>query len=109
FPAYVRFSNGTLTIGADDSSPVTGMAIKLVGVPGPKMLESSRNAVTQDFLLVNLASLPTVNANDFMEVTKSQEKGGLALAHFLLTHPRTALRLLPLASHKASSVRTESY
>lgn len=109
FDAFVRFSNGTLSIGADDSSPVTGLAVKLVGVPGAKILESSRDAVTQDFLLVNLAALPTVNANDFIELTKAQEKGGAALAHFLLTHPRLALRLLPLATRKAASVRTESY
>ncbi len=109
FDAYVWFSNGTLTIGADDSSPITGLAIKLVGVSGPKILEASRDAVTQDFLLVNLAALPTVNANDFMELTKAQEKGGTALAHFMLTHPRTALRLLPLATRKTASVRTESY
>jgi hypothetical protein len=109
FSAYVRFSNGTLTVGPDDSSPITGLAIKLVGVTGPKILEASRNALTQDFLLVNLAALPTVNANDFMELTKAQEKGGTALAHFMLTHPRVALRMLPLIGRKTPSVRTESY
>lgn len=109
FDAFVRFSNGTLTIGADDSSPITGLAVKLVGVPGAKILESSRTAVTQDFLMVNLAALPTVNANDFIELTKVQEKGGLALAHYALTHPRIALRLVPLATRTTASVRTESY
>ena len=109
FPAYVRLSNGTLAIGADSGATVQGLAIKLVGVPGQKILEGSRDAVTQDFLMVNLPAIPQSNANEFMEFTKAQHKGGTAVAHYLLTHPRIALRVAPLALKKNASVRTESY
>ncbi|MEJ7636544.1 MAG: hypothetical protein WKF75_00780 [Singulisphaera sp.] len=47
--AYVRFSNGK---GADDRQrDAHGMAIKLVGVPGAKLLEDEADATTQDFVL----------------------------------------------------------
>jgi hypothetical protein len=49
FNAYIRFSNGK---GQDDRQPdAHGMAIKLVGVPGEKVLEDEKDATTQDFVL----------------------------------------------------------
>jgi hypothetical protein len=49
FDAYVRFSNGK---GWDDRQPdAHGMAIKLLGVVGEKLLEDEKDATTQDFVL----------------------------------------------------------
>lgn len=49
FAAYVRFSNGK---GWDDrQGDAHGMAIKLLGVPGEKLLEDEKDAATQDFVL----------------------------------------------------------
>jgi hypothetical protein len=54
YQAWIRFSNGS---GNPDQSDNThdgrGMAIKLLGVPGEKILECDRNATTQDFILIN--------------------------------------------------------
>jgi hypothetical protein len=51
FDAYVRFSNGK---GWDDrQGDAHGMAIKLVGVPGEKLLEDEKDAATQDFVLID--------------------------------------------------------
>lgn len=108
-PTWVRFSNGTLTIGADGSGSIQGLALKLVGVTGAKLLEASRDAVTQDFLMINHPSIPTANANEFMELTKAQDKGGVAMAHYLLTHPRVALRATKVIATKVKSVRAESF
>lgn len=108
-PTWVRFSNGTLTIGADGSGSIQGLALKLVGVQGEKLLEASRTAVTQDFLMINHPSIPTASSNEFMELTKAQDKGGVAMAHYLLTHPRVALRAAKVIATKVKSVRTESY
>ena len=109
FPAYVRFSNGTLVMGPDDRGKVQGLAVKLVGVPGEKLLEASRNAVTQDFLMINLDANVVANANEFLELTKAQDRGGVAVAHYLLTHPRVALRVAKSLTKSVKSVRTESY
>jgi hypothetical protein len=49
FAAYIRFSNGK---GRDDrQGDAHGMAIKLLGVAGEKLLEDEKDAATQDFVL----------------------------------------------------------
>ena len=49
FAAFIRFSNGK---GKDDrQGDAHGMAIKLLGVPGEKLLEDEKDARTQDFVL----------------------------------------------------------
>ncbi len=55
YQAYLRFSNGSgdprqFADGHDDGR---GLAIKLLGVPGPKILETDREATTQDFVMIN--------------------------------------------------------
>lgn len=77
FPAYVRFSNGTAFkhgIKSLDKTPdVRGLAIKVIGVDGPKILGSipgeqeQRNAVTQDFLMTNAPASFANTAFDFMK------------------------------------------
>jgi len=109
FPAWVRFSNGTLTMGADSGSAIQGLAIKLMGVGGPKLLEESATAITQDFLMVNLPANVVANANEFMEFTKAQDRGTAAVAHYLLTHPRVAVRVAKVLFGKPKSVRTLQY
>lgn len=51
YTAYVRFSNGAQL---DDTHPdIHGMAIKLTGVPGRKVLEAEAEATTHDFILAD--------------------------------------------------------
>jgi len=55
YQAYLRFSNGSgdpkqFADGHDDGR---GLAIKLLGVPGRKILETDANATTQDFVMIN--------------------------------------------------------
>jgi len=55
YQAYLRFSNGSgdpkqTADGHDDGR---GLAIKLLGVPGYKLLETDRDAMTQDFVMIN--------------------------------------------------------
>jgi hypothetical protein len=60
FPAVVRFSNGESSNESDKKFQPRGIAIKLVGVPGPKLLEDQREAVTQDFLATSRSVTSTV-------------------------------------------------
>lgn len=106
-PAYVRLSLGSLTMTPDKDSGIQGLAIKVIGVPGPKVLSST--AVTQDFLMINIPANVTTNSAEFVELAKAQEKGGATLAHFLLTHPRIAARAAKIAQTKYDSVRTLRY
>ena len=51
YSAYIRFSNGGKM---DDRIPdIHGVAIKLLGVPGTKVLEGEETATTHDFILAD--------------------------------------------------------
>lgn len=60
FPAVVRFSNGESNKKPDKQIQPRGIAIKLVGVSGPKLLEDQKEAVTQDFLATSHSVTSTV-------------------------------------------------
>lgn len=54
YAAWLRFSNGSRdATRADDKKDAHGLAIKVLGVPGPKLLESEAGASTQDFILID--------------------------------------------------------
>lgn len=67
FPAVVRFSNGESTAHPDTNKEPRGIAIKLIGVPGRKLLPDRENAVTQDFLATSHSVTSAVrNVRQFM-------------------------------------------
>ncbi|ORX99473.1 heme-dependent catalase [Basidiobolus meristosporus CBS 931.73] len=54
YQALIRFSNGSGDPNqSDDHNDGRGMAIKLLGVPGQKLLETDRDATSQDFIMIN--------------------------------------------------------
>jgi len=66
YRCYVRFSNG-VGISQNDAKPdVRGFAVKVLGVPGKKLLDGEEDAVTQDFLSTNSVVSLARNATQFM-------------------------------------------
>jgi Catalase len=62
YQAWIRFSNGSGDpTHADIKRDARGMAIKVLGVPGKKLLEDEAQATTQDFIMINH---PVFFAND---------------------------------------------
>jgi hypothetical protein len=54
YQAWIRFSNGSADPSqSDNNEDGRGMAIKLLDVPGEKLLDNQRDATTQDFILIN--------------------------------------------------------
>ena len=53
YDAVVRFSNGSGNSQDDHDRDARGMALKVLGVPGQKVLAEDRDASTQDFVLTN--------------------------------------------------------
>ena len=54
FDAFIRFSAGDVFIYPDTRVPRSGgMAIKLLGVEGEKLLANEKDAKTQDFIMIN--------------------------------------------------------
>jgi hypothetical protein len=80
YKAWVRFSNGNEdTARPDVKGDVRAMAIKLLEVPGEKILPKERDALTQDFIMINYPAffiddpahyLALERANDTVESLK---------------------------------------
>lgn len=114
YHALVRFSNGSQQ--NDNNGDIRGVAIKLVGVAGDKILESSRNAETQDFLLADGPVFFIRNAAEYVPFSQSVQAakrsffGKLVLLFKVLFFPRAPWKLLRAAlSSKPNSPLTIVY
>lgn len=77
YQTWIRFSNGSQDpTRADAKGDARGMAIKVMGVEGAKLLQSDPNATTQDFILINH---PVFFANDpkrYLAFIEKSTEGG---------------------------------
>ncbi|MFD1604425.1 catalase family protein [Flavobacterium artemisiae] len=74
YPVIVRFSTAQGSIMPDKMSVFRGMAIKVIGVEGEKLLPELSDAVTQDFLLVNYPIIPTGTIKEYLAAQENIEK-----------------------------------
>jgi len=120
FPALVRFSNGESSNKADKEIQPRGIAIKLVGVSGPKLLEDQKEAVTQDFLATSHSVTSTVrHVQQFIAfIEASIEAGGSKLRLFRILARKLGVSetvrilrtlMLPALLNRVHSVATEHY
>jgi hypothetical protein len=86
WPVYVRFSKGSSRHQRDAEPDVRGFALKLVGVPGKKLIEGLQDAVTQDFLLIDTPVIPFRNPDEFMRFVRSAKDGPTKLLPRLVSH-----------------------
>ncbi|KAG0198355.1 hypothetical protein BGX28_008208 [Mortierella sp. GBA30] len=71
YDAIVRFSNASGEAHqSDNHQDGRGFAIKLLGVPGPKLLESDKDATTQDFVMINHPFFFTNDAKAYVDVLR---------------------------------------
>lgn len=75
YKAWIRFSNGSFNISPDPDGDIRGMAIKLMGVGGEKLLADQKDAQTQDILLINTPTLMVRNALDYVEFARKTFEG----------------------------------
>ena len=62
----MRYSNGSGARQADGKGDVRGIAVKLLGVGGKKIIPGLENAATQDFLAIQSPSTPFRDAEEFV-------------------------------------------
>jgi L-Lysine epsilon oxidase N-terminal/L-lysine epsilon oxidase C-terminal domain len=103
YPAWIRFSSDTLPTLNDYLSTV-GIAIKLFGVPGAKIL-GEPSATTFDFILQNMDVFFVNTARDMCEFTQAGVIGG-DYGPYLAAHPETARILNDMAKPVASVLAT---
>ena len=65
YHAWVRMSNASTNPKPDKKKDVRGFAIKLIGVPGEKILNDQHLQQTQDFLLMNTETFFSKNVEEF--------------------------------------------
>ena len=107
FPAWIRFSNGNGSPQDDHTGDGRGMAIKLIGVPGAKLLPDERNAVTQDFVMINYPAFFIRNVADYVPFTTLTKTNRTDL--FFATHPREQAISKAIASQTVDRVFEQRY
>ncbi len=85
YPAWVRFSNGSGVVQADHMRDGRGLAIKLMDVEGPKLLDDEKR--TQDFLFINHDVFAVKDAADYVELFRIIERDGVPTKFFLSANP----------------------
>ena len=100
YPALIRFSNCSPEPDFDDTkADVRGMAIKLLDVEGPKLLENERSERTQDFLLINPRIFFSPNLENYRDfsrdfVTVDDWRKAWGIVKYLFRHPHSFLLFL---------------
>lgn len=85
FNCYVRFSNSQTEPQPDKKKDIRGIAIKLLNVPGEKILFNKRDPKTQDFLLMSSETFFSKNIGEFRKTLKATtSKSKLKLVFYFL-------------------------
>jgi hypothetical protein len=87
YRAYVRYSNGSGKRQPDAIGDVRGVAIKVCGVEGKKVIPGMEKAKTQDFLMIRTPAIPFRDAHEFVKVVTA------AAGNPLLVLPRLFARI----------------
>ena len=75
FQAWIRFSNGFDRPQNDNVKDARGMAIKVMGVGGKKLLKAEQNEMTQDFVMLNNPTFFLPNVKEYTEFNQYQAQG----------------------------------
>jgi hypothetical protein len=94
YRAWVRCSNSSNTIRPDGNRDVRGLAIKLMGVPGRKLMPGNEDASTQDFIFISTDQFPVRDVAGFDALAAAFLGDLFDKAYYFLTHQDVAWRLL---------------
>ena len=105
YPAWIRFSNQSGSLNSDIERDIRGMAIKLMGVSGEKILEQEKDEQTHDFIVISTHVFITKDVEEFDGLIKALTGSLLAKACFFLTHWRVLGNLLKSLKKFANPVQ----
>jgi len=75
YSAWVRFSSASTRVVPDSKRDAHGMAVKVLGVAGDKILPEERDETTQDFVLANSPVFFVRSAADNAQFVKAFTQG----------------------------------
>ncbi|MEP7267129.1 MAG: catalase family protein [Saprospiraceae bacterium] len=84
YDAIVRFSNAKTGIVSDYAKDERGIAVKLIGVKGEKLMVEEHLAETQDFIALSSETFVSKNVKEFSGIIKAFTAGKLNLLLFVL-------------------------
>ncbi|XXF07044.1 catalase family protein [Pseudomonas sp. D1-3] len=87
--AWMRLSNGNAYPQFDRARDARGMAIKLLDVPGTKLMSNPRSAGDQDFVMFNHPAFFVRDVAEYRSNFAAQAEGKKALAFFPSWDPRS--------------------
>jgi catalase len=88
YRAYVRFSNGSEHVQSDKLPDAHAMAVKLLGVHGPRALDlPGGEQHTQDLIMVQHPVFFSRNAREYVSVSEALLAGPDALQAWMTAHP----------------------
>ena len=105
YRAWIRLSSGSPIPQSDTIGDGRGMAIKVIGFKGPKLLPDEK--YTQDFVMINHPVFFSKNARDYLELNRAVLNGTQKM--FLETHPRDAEILSNTISHVTRDMFAETF
>jgi hypothetical protein len=83
YQAWIRYSSAFSSIASDRDIDVRGMAIKVMGVDGEKLLHSEKFEKTQDFLLINHSVFFSPNTREYLEFSREYVKNESTIRYLL--------------------------
>lgn len=105
YQAWIRYSNQNATMHPDIKGDIRGMAIKLMGVPGLKVLEQEENEQTHDFIVISTNVFVTKDVHEFDTLVKALTSGTLSMVWFFATHLRVFWNLVSASKKVASPLQ----
>lgn len=93
YESWIRYSNLSPNI-PDLNKDSRGMAIKLMGVTGEKILVDQKTAKTQDFVFMSTQRFVTKDVKGFGGLLGAINRGKIAAGLHFLTHPRLVVLFL---------------
>ena len=94
YDAWIRFSPSSPQMPPDTKRDAHGMAIKLLGVPGLKVLDGEQDAQTQDFLMANNDAFFVRSTRDYVQFAQAFASDRVMSFFFGLNPLRCRLREL---------------
>jgi hypothetical protein len=88
YPVWIRFSNASGTVSADSKGDIRGVAIKLMGVHGEKLLPDDPHGTTHDLILISESCFITKGVAEFDDLVSALIGGPLKMVWFVLRNPR---------------------
>ena len=113
YAAHIRFSNSHQP--DDRRADTHGMAIKLTGVPGEKLLPGEEHETAQDFLLVDSEVFITGDGATYTWLNKGLIDPGQSVLQrigfwaSMMLQPSLLLRIMRVAGGRPTSPLTQSY